>query len=161
MKPVHVKISELAVLRGHGVLVTIGLGSCVGVVIYDHVAKVGGLAHIFLPDSSKFAHKGVPLSQGKFADTAIPAMVRQIEKAGGNYRKASAKIAGGSQLFNLQKANINVGANNVQAVKWALQQLGIPIRGEDTGGRQGRTMRLYVDSGKVTISLVGKEEREI
>ncbi len=161
MKTIHVKIADLAIIKDRGMLVTVGLGSCVGVAIYDYGKKVGGLAHIFLADSSVFKNKGNHFNHAKFADTAIPAMVQEIEKMGGNRRRTYAKIAGGSQLFNFKKIGINVGDSNIKSVRHALRELGIPIRGEDVGGSHGRTMRFFVDSGKVVISTVGKGEKEI
>ncbi len=161
MKTIHVKIADLAVIKDRGMLITVGLGSCVGVAIYDYREKVGGLAHVFLADSSVFKNKGNHFNHAKFADTAVPALVHELEKAGGNRRRTYAKIAGGSQLYNFQKIGFNVGENNIEAVRHALRQLGIPIKGEDVGGSHGRTMRFFVDSGKVSISTVGKGEKEI
>ncbi len=161
METVKVKIADLAVLRDRGILITVGLGSCVGIAIYDSSNRVGGLAHILLADSEQFKNKGNNFNQAKFANTAIPVMVKEIEKLGGKPGKSYAKIAGGSQLFDFQKAGISVGEKNIEAVRNTLKQLGIPVKGEDVGGNHGRTMRFFVDSGRVAISTVGKGEKEI
>jgi chemotaxis protein CheD len=157
----RVKIADWAVLKGQGVLMTIGLGSCVGIALYDAQNKVGGLAHILLADSRGFYRRPVPLNPAKFADTAIPLLVQEIEKAGGKRERLQAKIAGGSQLFMNQKPGNSVGEKNVQAVRRVLKELGIPIAGEDVGGNHGRTLRFFVETGQVIISTVGRGEKEV
>ncbi len=156
MDTVKVKIADLAVLRENGVIITVGLGSCVGIGLYDDSSRVGGLAHILLPESRHFQNRGGALNTAKFADTAIPVLIGEMEKIGGKRSRLQAKIAGGSQLFTFNKTSISVGEKNIEAVRRALQQLNIPIVGEDLGGSHGRTMRLFVNSGRVTISTVGK-----
>lgn len=159
MDTVKVKIADLAVLRDSGVIITVGLGSCVGIGLYDDSSKVGGLAHILLSESRQFQNKGAGnLNAAKFADTAIPALVEEMEKLGSRQGRLRAKIAGGSQLFSFNKAGASVGEKNIAAVRRTLNELKIPILGEDVGGNHGRTMRLFVDDGRVTISTVGKGE---
>lgn len=131
-----------------------------GIALYDPRNKVGGLAHILLSDSSQF-RKGNPFNPAKFADTAVPEMVVEMEKVGGRKGNFCARIAGGSQLFAFQKSGVSVGQKNVEAVHRALYGLGIPLVAEDIGGDHGRTMRFFVDSGRVCISSVGKGEKEI
>ncbi len=156
MDTIKVKIADLAVLRESGVIITVGLGSCVGIGLYDESSRVGGLAHILLSESLQFQNRSGMLNKAKFADTAIPILIGEMEKIGGKRTRLQAKIAGGSQLFSSNKSGISVGEKNIDAVRRALEQLNIPIVGEDLGGSHGRTMRLYVDSGRVTISTVGK-----
>lgn len=151
---VKVKISDMAVLREEGSLVTVGLGSCVGIAIYDPKNRVGGLAHILLPDSSQFRSRLNSFNPAKFADTAVPLLAEQMEKAGAERRFLKAKIAGGGQLFAFQKAGSSVGEKNIEAVRFILKKYNIPIKAEDVGGYHGRTMRFFVDSGKVIISMV-------
>ncbi len=158
MDTIKVKIADLAVLRENGMIITVGLGSCVGIGLYDHLNRVGGLAHILLSESQQFQNRVGELNTAKFADTAIPALIGEMERIGGKRGRLQAKIAGGSQLFSFNKAGISVGQKNIDAVRRTLQQLNIPIVGENVGGRHGRTMRLFVDSGRVTISTVGKGE---
>lgn len=156
---VKVKISDMAILKKEGTLVTVGLGSCVGIALYDQENKVGGLAHILLPDSSLFTSRLNSFNPAKFADTAIPFLTDEMEKAGAKKRLLKAKIAGGGQLFSFQKAGCSVGEKNVKAVKYLLNKYKIPIKGEDVGGSKGRTMKFYVNSGKVIISTVGGIEK--
>lgn len=159
---IKVKIADLAVLRHQGILITVGLGSCVGIALYDDESKVGGLAHILLYSSRQFENRSNSFNPAKFADTAIPLLVEKMEKSGGKRRRFKAKIAGGSQLFNFNhSAGPSIGEKNIEAVREILQKLGIPLLGEDVGGNFGRTMRFFVDSGKVIITTVGRGEREL
>jgi len=105
---IKVKIADLAVKKNEGVIVTVGLGSCVGIALYDSVNKVGGLAHILLADS-KLQNKNESFNKAKFADTAIPLLIGKMESLGAERKNLRAKIAGGSQLFNFQKKGISIG----------------------------------------------------
>ncbi len=150
----QVRIAEIVVQRESGLLITVGLGSCVGVGLYDPVTRTAGLAHILLSDSRQFNGKSSNLL--KYADTALPLMMDKILKGGALKKNLVAKIAGGSQLFKYNitggVSNESVGKKNIMAVKKALLEMGIPILGEDVGGNYGRTMRMHVDSGQVEIS---------
>lgn len=157
---VTVRIGELHVLRREGVLVAIGLGSCVGVALYDPVRRVAGLAHIFLPASQN--GRPAPDSPARYADTGVPALVEAMLQAGASPRQLQAKIAGGAQLFlRGDHSTLEVGRRNVEAVRAALASLGIPLVAEDVGGSRGRTMRLFADSGRVVVTTLGKEAREL
>ncbi len=158
---VKVKIADLAVLKERGIIITVGLGSCVGISLYDELSKVGGLSHILLAESRQFKNRENSLNHAKFADTAIPLLVNKMENMGAKKSRLKAKIAGGSQLFAFQKTNISVGERNIAMVRQTLRELDIPIVAEDVGGNYGRTMRLFVESGRVTISTVGKGEIEL
>lgn len=160
MKTVMVKIADMAVLKETGLIITVGLGSCVGITLYDPLVRVGGMTHILLSNSRNFKNQG-SINHAKFADTAIPLLVRKIESLGGRKNRLSAKIAGGSQLFSFQKTNFTIGEDNISAVREVLEKSSIPIRGEDVRGSYGRTMRLFIDTGKVIVSTVGKEEKEL
>lgn len=154
----RVKIADYAVLKEEGVLITVGLGSCVGIALYDPFARVAGLAHILLSDSTQFRNNTNP---AKFADTAIPVLIREMVSTGARVNRLNAKIAGGSQLFSFEKSVISVGEKNIQAVRRTLTDLHIPVVGEDVGGRSGRTMKFYVEDGRVVVTTVGTEEKEI
>ncbi|MDO9574675.1 MAG: hypothetical protein Q7I94_06735 [Candidatus Contubernalis sp.] len=95
-KVVRVKIADLAVLKNEGILVTIGLGSCVGIALYDPLIKVAGLAHIILSNSSLFTNRD---NLAKFADTAVPLLLTEMTRLGARKERVRAKIAGGSELF--------------------------------------------------------------
>lgn len=157
MGTVHVKIADLAVRKDGGVLVTFGLGSCVGIALYDQRAKIGGLAHILLNDSTKFVRpKVTDVNPAKFADTAIPHMLDMMIKMGASKTLITAKVAGGASLFNFKSEAGNVGDKNIEAVRATLKKLGLKVVFEDVGGNYGRTMRLFIASGEVTISASGK-----
>lgn len=162
MQEVKVKIADLGVLREKGILITVGLGSCVGIALYDAENKVGGLSHILLSFSHQFENRTNSFNPAKFADTAIPLLVDKMEKIGGKRSRLKAKIAGGSQLFSFNHSlGPSIGEKNIEAVRETLKKLGIPLQAEDVGGNYGRTMRFFVDSGKVLISTVGRGEKEL
>ncbi|HHX77615.1 MAG TPA: chemotaxis protein CheD, partial [Firmicutes bacterium] len=109
----RVKIADFAVLKKEGLLITIGLGSCVGIAMFDPVARVAGLAHILLADSSQFAKRD---NLAKFADTAVPLTLEKMTSLGARHERIKAKIAGGSQLFSFKQNGESVGKRNVAAV---------------------------------------------
>ena len=139
---------------------TLGLGSCVGIAIRDPVTKIGGLAHIMLPDSTKIRNNS---NIAKFADTGIDELVRQMEKLGARKARMVAKIAGGATMFTFQGRNdmMQVGERNVQAVKKKLKEINIPILAEDTGKNYGRTVTFYPETGEFYIRAVGRDESVI
>lgn len=140
-------------------ITTLGLGSCVGIALRDKNNKVGGLAHIMLPDSTVIANQ---TNVAKFADTGIVELLKQMEKLGAVRRNVVAKIAGGATMFALSsRTNLNVGERNVEAVKAKLKELGIPILAEDTGLNFGRTVIFYPETGDYVIKAVGKPEKVI
>ncbi len=142
------------------VLACYGLGSCVGVALYCPVSRVGALAHVMLPTS---ALAQPPFRKAKYADSAIPEMLEQIERLGGQRRLVVAKIAGGARMFvspELKRRDseagvrLMVGERNVAAVKNALARHKIILVGEDTGGDYGRTMRFILVDGSVEVSSI-------
>lgn len=155
MNEVKVGISDYKVGRMPQTLMTIGLGSCVGIAIYDPKTKIGGLSHIMLPDSRSFKNAN---KVEKFADLAIPQMVSEIRKETKN-QKLIAKIAGGASMF--QTANDSyigtIGERNVVAVERSLKLLGIPLLGNHTGGNMGRTMIVDLTTFAVTVRMVSRE----
>lgn len=142
-------------------LTTLGLGSCVGVAVRDPIKKIGGLAHVMLPDSTIFRTGNVNVA--KFADTAIPALVEEMKKLGANTGNLTAKIAGGATMFAFQNKSelVRVGDHNVEAAKKALEKLKIRIIAEDTGDSYGRTVIFLPETGDYIIRAVGKEEKII
>lgn len=152
---IKVSISDYKISESPDKLITIGLGSCVGIAIYDKTSKIGGLSHIMLPDSSFFSKD---LKPEKFADLAIVKMVDEIT-GGKKTRNLVAKIAGGSSMFNFpdNKINGNIGDRNVQAVEAKLKELGIPILASHTGGKIGRTMIVNLEDFIVNIRTANKE----
>ncbi|WP_192868180.1 chemotaxis protein CheD [Calderihabitans maritimus] len=156
-----VGIAELKVARSPTLLVTIGLGSCIGVALWDRLAKVGGLAHIMLPDSKQFSQV---VNKAKFADLAIPLLVKKLEDLGASKHRLEAKLAGGAQMFSFKDRRIsvfNIGERNIQVARKVLQELGIKLVAEDVGGNYGRTMILNTANGEVYIRIVGRPQKTI
>lgn len=147
-------MSEMGVAINGGLLRTL-LGSCIGLALYDRKRKVGGLAHVVLPESG-----GNTESVGKYVDTAIPELIRQIEQLSGGKVKLTAKIAGGASMFSTTVAR-NIGFNNVKATEQLLHRLRIPLIARDCGGEQGRRMSLDIAKGVVVIEIAGLDPVEL
>lgn len=160
IKEVRVGIADLNIVSSPGKLITVGLGSCIGIAFYDKVYGFGGLAHIMLPDSTQFSNVTNPF---KFADLALPILLEKMEKQGCHRRNIKAKIAGGASMFNFSDKNMimDIGNRNGIAVKQALDKLSIPILSEDIGGNKGRTMIFDTSNGIVQIKTVGLGVKEI
>lgn len=149
-----IAMGDLRVARD-GILRTF-LGSCVGVALHDRRRRFAGLAHVMLPDSQ--GRGGPP---GKYADTAVAALVRLLDELAAPGRAAPvARIAGGARMFAFA-AGTPIGEQNVAAIERLLEAAGIPIVGRDCGGTQGRRMSLDVASGAVTIEVLGTGTRTI
>lgn len=157
---IKVGMADLKLCISPDSVTTLGLGSCVGVAIRDTVSKIGGLAHVMLPDSTAI-HNNQNIY--KFADTGIAELVRLMEEAGAKRSRMVAKIAGGAKMFAFQNNSdlISVGDRNVEASKKKLKELGIPIIAQDTGLSYGRTVIFYPETGDYIIRSVGKEEKVI
>lgn len=152
---IKVGMADLQVCKSPDVLTTLGLGSCVGVALYDPVTKISGLLHLMLPDSTKIRNNE---NIAKFADTGIEELIRQMLSLGANKTRLVAKIAGGAQMFAMKSTNelLRVGERNVEAAKENLSKYNIRILDEDTGLNYGRTVELYSESGDFVIKSVGK-----
>lgn len=163
-KMIKVGMADLAACKSPDALTTLGLGSCVGIALYDPTTKISGLAHIMLPDSTKIKNNQ---NIAKFADTGIEELVKQMVKLGASKPRIVAKIAGGAQMFAFKSTTsqttdmLQVGARNVEAVKTVLKREGIRLIAEDTGLNYGRTIEFYSESGQLLIKRVGKESRTI
>ena len=149
MANLTIGIGDLKVCRVPDVLVTYALGSCVGICLLDSTAKVGGLSHIMLPDSTAGVN-GVAAPM-RFADTAIPLLIREMEKLGASRGRLRAKIAGGATMFAIANDKFNIGDRNVVKVKEMLAKERIPILAEDTGADYGRTLFFYPETGVMEI----------
>ena len=161
MEIIKIGMAGLGVARSPGRLRTTGLGSCVGVVLYDQVQKIAGMAHVMLPESSMA--KGEIESMGKYADTAIPQLIHLMQKEGANTRNMVAKMAGGAQMFAFLGSNdtMRIGPRNVEACKQALQAAHIEIVAEDTGGNCGRTIEFDAENGLLQIRTVNQGVKEV
>ncbi|MCR5627771.1 MAG: chemotaxis protein CheD [Lachnospiraceae bacterium] len=157
---IKVGMADLKLCTAPNGITTLGLGSCVGVAIRDTVNKVGGLAHVMLPDSTAIRNNS---NIAKFADTGVAELVRQMEAAGARRTRMVAKIAGGAKMFQFQNDNalMQVGDRNVAAVKKKLKELGIKLLAEDTGLNFGRTVEFFPETGEFVIKAVGKPVKSI
>jgi len=153
-----VGMADLKASKAPGILTTLGLGSCIGIALYDAQNKVAGLAHIMLPDSTAIHNNS---NKAKFADTAVIELISQMEKLGAVKRNLKAKIAGGAQMFafNATNDNLRVGDRNTEASKHALKKHGIPLVAEECGAHFGRTVELYADDGRFLIKAIGQGTR--
>ena len=160
-RPTVVGLGEIAVSKKpEDVLVSLGLGSCVCVTAYDPKSGVAGMAHIVLPDSGGNEARQTP----KFADVAIPQLFKLMEKAGASTGALVIKLAGGASMMLVAAPGtkqMNIGDRNIEAVKDLLKKAGRRVKAEDLGGTQGRTVRLTVGTGSVTVSMAGQDQRDL
>lgn len=147
---IRVKIADYKISSSPDILVSFGLGSCVGISLYDFETRIGGLAHILLPSTASFKDDE---HEGKYADRAVKAMLREMKDKGCISERIVAKLAGGASMF--QNINVNdqkqVGERNVEAVLEQLELLGIEVVSSDTGGNHGRTIELNLENGELSI----------
>ena len=148
-RELRVKIADHAVGSGHDAITTVGLGSCVAIALHDAEARVGGLAHILLPCPALSRPGSSP---AKFAETAVPLLLREMASIGAGPR-VTAKVVGGASMFVtlLPSDGVSMGQRNVEATLRALADAGIPVVGQDTGGEHGRSVTLDVHSGDVSV----------
>lgn len=154
MSNITIGIGDLKVCRAPDVLITYALGSCVGVCLLDSVTSIGGLSHIMLPDSTTGTNGAT--TPMRFADTALPMLIKQMESMGANRSRLKAKIAGGATMFATASDKFNIGERNVAAVKKFLMANRIPILAEDTGLDYGRTQLFYPATGVMEIRAAAK-----
>jgi len=157
---IKVGMADLKVGKNPDSLISYGLGSCVGIALYDSQTKVGGLAHIMLPDSTQARATD---NTAKFADTAIPVLLEQVLRLGAQRSRVTAKIAGGSQMFSFAQATdiMRIGDRNAEAVREVLKAHSIRILAEDVGGNYGRTVELLLESGVFVIKTVNKGDNRL
>ncbi|MCL6560675.1 MAG: chemotaxis protein CheD [Firmicutes bacterium] len=157
---IQVGIADYRITGNPNRLITVGLGSCVGIAFYDPVSRMGGLLHIMLPSAKQFSKANKPT---KFADSGIPHVLNELQRLGVKTGRLQVKIAGGAQMFSglNEKFSLNIGERNIQATRDSLKSYGLKIVGEDVGGNKGRTMILDTVSGQVTIRTVGSSIKVI
>ena len=152
---IMVGMADLNIGKAPDIITTVGLGSCIGLTLYDPVTRVGGLVHYMLPDSKAVSNNS---NIAKFCDTGVQELLKRVTMAGANRRRLVAKIAGGAKMFAVnQESNVgSVGERNTVAAKQILRQLGIQLIAEDTGLNFGRTVELHCDTGDFYIKAVKK-----
>ena len=148
-----VKVADLAVGQGDDELVTVGLGSCVAILLHDPERGIGGLAHVLLPSRALTRHADRP---AKFPHAAVPALLEQMTSLGASQRRIVARLAGGASMFaNLAApGTIQMGERNLVAARQVLSEHHIPLVGEAVGGDFGRTVRMQCATGRVEVSTV-------
>lgn len=158
---VKVGMADLNIALDGQVLKTTGLGSCVGLTLFDEKSKVAGMAHVMLP-SSDIAREST-LNIAKYADTAIPELIERMKQAGAMAGRMKAKMAGGAQMFafSSQSDTMRIGPRNVESCKAALNKFSIPLVAEDTGGNFGRTVEFSSSTGILVIRSVQFGAKEI
>lgn len=152
-----VGMADSAVARKPVKITTLGLGSCVGVAMYDKTNCIGGMVHIMLPSVENARSKD---NLAKFADTGIPYLLDCMVKEGAAKGAIKAKIAGGARMFSFSSsAQLNIGERNVAATKEILKSLRIPLIAEDTGENYGRTIVLDTENGELTVKSALKGQK--
>lgn len=146
-------IAEHKIARAPDKLSTLGLGSCVGLVLYDAINKIGGMVHIMLPNAPENASG---YNKSKFADTAIDELIRLLVQGGAMRARLTAKLAGGAHMFSTtcNADFMNVGERNIQVCKKKLQQHSIRILAEDTGSTSGRSIEFCCETGQLQVRTV-------
>jgi chemotaxis protein CheD len=154
MSEISVRMGELATSADPGtVLLSIGLGSCIGLALVDAGVGVAGLAHIMLPGPGEAGSR----PPATFADTGVVALVERVLELGARPARLNAAIVGGAQMFG-SAGQLQVGVRNQEAVRVALRQARVPVAAAETGGSSGRTIRVYVDEARVTSRVAGGSE---
>jgi chemotaxis protein CheD len=159
MAETMVRMGELAASAGVAdVLVSLGLGSCIGLALVDRRTGVAGLAHVVLPASEGHAAGQNPF---KFADHAVPELINRVVRLGGLKPKLEAVLVGGASMFAITSRTLEVGQRNEAAVRTLLKTLRIPVLAAETGGNRGRTIRVHLDTMRITVRQAGGSERDL
>ncbi len=149
---INVGLGQIAIAKPPQVLVSIGVGSCVVVCIYDARTKTAGMAHIMLPGRNE-THPPARSSEmpAKYADSAIENLLREFRKMKiTDFKSLSIRIVGGAQLFKFKQVP-NIGEKNIRAIREALRKRGLRITAEEVGGNVGRSVWFIADSGKIIV----------
>ncbi|MDV2580624.1 chemotaxis protein CheD [Alkalibacillus haloalkaliphilus] len=151
---IKVGIADLNIAEHPETIMTAGLGSCVGLILYDNFSNIAGLLHVMLPDSTMARNQS--FKEGKFADTGIKALIEMLERKGVRRTNLKAKMAGGAQMFNVNSNNemMKIGSRNIEAVKKQLEEYRIPIVAEDVGGNRGRTIEFIIDQSTLKVRTI-------
>jgi chemotaxis protein CheD len=158
MAETMVRMGELAASAvADDVLVSLGLGSCIGLALLDKRVGVAGLAHVVLPESGGNA----PAESWKFADVAVPELIRRVVELGARRQMLEAVLVGGASMFAVSTASLEVGQRNEAAVRAQLAKARIKVRAAETGGAKGRTIRVHVGSQRVTVREAGGTQTDL
>jgi len=157
---IRVGIADMNICSAPDKITTIGLGSCVGVVLYDAKSKVAGLVHVMLPDSTKINNNQ---NKMKFADSGVKLLLETLEAKGISRTSLKAKIAGGAKMFNFSSNSDlgSIGDKNVEAVRSVLKSFNIKIVSEDVGLNYGRTIVFDPETTDLVVIKAGKQQNVI
>ena len=179
---IAVEMGEGVVTRAPRTISSQGLGSCVAITLYDTQRKIGGLAHIMLPNSSGLPNEsnadcGLRIADLKeeekdsafrdqifhSAETAIPCLLERLHNSGAMRQNIVAKMVGGARMFSHYEngAPPSIGEQNIMSIKEILRREGIPLIGVDIAGHHGRNVEFHLESGKVIVRAIGKDQKEI
>jgi chemotaxis protein CheD len=151
-----VKVAEWAAVRGDKVIVTLGLGSCVAIMLHDADACAGAMAHVLLPSKSLARDTSNP---AKFPETAVPFLIERLKALGADPRRLVAKLAGGASMFAqlMTPGSVQMGERNIVAARNALRRASVPLAREAVGGGQGRSVWFHVTDGRVEVRSLGAD----
>jgi chemotaxis protein CheD len=157
---VEVQMAQMQLAESPAILVTRGLGSCLGITFYDPVKKIGAMAHPMLPDINKAKIKSNP---SRFVNSAIALIIEEMEKRGCPKSRLMAKIFGGAHMFSFISTDsvLNVGQKNIEVALAALKETGVKVAGQEVGGTFGRTIELNLADGRVLVKTVSWGEKEV
>lgn len=160
-KLIKVGMADLNIASNGEFLKTTGLGSCVGITLYDPKKQLAGMAHVMLPSSS--IARETPFNLAKYADTAIPQLIKRLIEKGADIRALEAKMAGGAQMFTLpgQTDSLRIGPRNVESCLMLLEEYNIPLLAQDTGGNFGRTIEFNCMNGILSVKSVQFGTKEL
>lgn len=156
-RQVFVKVAQHAVGGPEEALVTLGLGSCVAILLQDPEARVAGMAHVLLPEPALARDSSNP---AKFASTAVPLLLDELRQRGARERRLEARLVGGAAMFTslMGPGSLNMGERNIRAAREALRRAGLPILNEEVGGDYGRSVRMWIGEGRTVVSSVGRPD---
>lgn len=153
-KEIRIKMAEYEIAQPPHILVTLGLGSCIGLALYDKYTKISGLIHYMLPESNSNTNTA------KYADTGIPYLIEKMIEMGAKKRNINAKLVGGAKMFSFgnDSSVMNIGRRNAEAAKKILKKENIKVIAEDIGKDFGRTMRFFTDTGEVKVTSYKRDD---
>ena len=157
---IRVGIADLKLCKAPDKITTVGLGSCIGIVLYSATHDVCGMVHVMLPSSKEIKNNA---NRAKFADTGIEDLIKLLDQKGVKKGSLVAKIAGGATMFVFSGCSDlgSIGDRNIKSVKDVLATFSIPIVAEDVGADYGRTIIFDNASKKLTIRCAGKADKVI
>ncbi|MBI4378185.1 MAG: chemotaxis protein CheD [Nitrospinae bacterium] len=160
---IQVEMGEGVVMESPHIIKSVGLGSCVAVMLYDSKIKIGGLAHVMLPNSNHINYNNSHISfPYQSADTAIETLLKEMKRMAPLTKNIVARMAGGARMFSHYEGLIaGIGVQNIMSIRELLRRERIPLISEDTGGDHGRSVEFHLDSGSVIVKAIGREDRDI